>query len=297
MDKKFGDSSITIHYIQQILNETFNDEVFVSGEYYKHFDMHYGFAHFIAKYLDYMYPILDDNVKEEYSKITDTTPPRERTQMISICNYFLSDNRGNRLRFNPNFSTLDSDENNYHNVNKSHSSGNPGYEDIYNKFMVVYNTNDEIKATYDGKYFIKNDPPLFIQYDAKAENKYSVNNNTIFPLTSWKKQKSICEIDDLVASFLMGRTIGPMSSMEDIYYVQQLLIRNRTLEKIEKGVWCPPGKEHSIYDMTETVSNYQKSLVSNSEISDVFVTGYFDIITESYALKEVGVPENAILGL
>jgi hypothetical protein len=85
--------------------------------------------------------------------------------------------------------------------------------------------------------------------------------------------------------------------MEDIYYVQKLLITGRDIQRFEKGIWCPEGYNGTIYDMTQTVINYQKQIVSTGNQHNVFVTGYFDIFTEAFALKEAGSKSYGILGL
>jgi hypothetical protein len=294
--------------MQQLLHDNYNDTVLINGEYYPTVDMNYGFAHFIAKYLDTMYPLLDENAKRNYEEIEshpETFPgARSISKPISIMNYFLCSNYGDRLMYNPNYyndSTLDE--------NKIPSRI---YDAIYNRWMRASNIKNsktgviEFKPKYP-EYFINEDPPLFVKAvkekddttgEEKEEWKYYFNQNIIFPLETWQGKKEVCEIDDLVASYLLGRTIGPNSSMEDIYYVQKLLIRDRDIKKFEKGVWCPPeANENKIYDMTQTVISYQQSLVSTLNTNNVFVTGYFDIFTEACALKEVGAKNHGILGL
>ena len=48
MNKNFEDTGIVIQYIQQLLKERYNSDIYVNSEYYKTFDMNYGFAHYIA---------------------------------------------------------------------------------------------------------------------------------------------------------------------------------------------------------------------------------------------------------
>ena len=69
MNKKFGtykDKNIVIQYIQKLLYETYNANVLINAEYYTVNDNNYGFPHFISKYLDYMYPPLDEATKQAY---------------------------------------------------------------------------------------------------------------------------------------------------------------------------------------------------------------------------------------
>ena len=284
MNKKFGDESIVIRYIQQYLNENYNDNVLINDQYYTHIDMNYGLAHFIAKYLDYMYPILDETVQQEYDSITSDSPIRKRTEPISILNYFLCSNKSTRLEFDPELSDSES-------VAKT----NKIYDQIYNEYMQVrMDSGGEPVVINQGKYIVQNDLPLFVY---KNNSSYTFNTNIIFTLEGWDKNKSICELDDYITSFLLGRTIGPNSSREDIYRAQKLLIRNRNIQSIEKGIWCPPCKEHTMYDMTQTVMNYQRNILLTQYIPNIFVTGYFDIFTEAFALKEVGEVKNGIFGL
>lgn len=312
MNKIFGDKSIAINYIQQILHDSYNDNAIVNDEYYKTFDMNYGLAHFIAKYLDTMYPLLDSKALIEYRNLSSTkdTNPRPITEPISIMNYFLCSNDGRRLKYDPTYDytiNMDSDRHitSITNIVKK-SSGL--YDQIYNKFMTV-SRQPEINETRTDvfdmepepkykKYFQYNDPPLFTSWKKIGDKiKYEIDNNIIFTLQSWKTKKEICEIDDIVASYLLGMTIGPNSTAEDILYVQKLLVTNRDLTNFEKGVWCPNGYKGTEYDMTQTVINYQRNIASVSNNYNVFVTGYFDIFTEAYTLKEAGSKSHGILGL
>lgn len=303
MNKVFGDESLTIRFIQQFLYETYNDNLHINSEYYKHFDMNYGFAHYIAKYLDYMYPVLDANAKRDYEELKNfqteypsaspqDRPTRHIDNVISIANYFLSDNSGNRLMYG------------YDSTNISDTSSKYSlYRDIYNEYMTPMpsqNGNVPYFPKENGKYMILNDLPLFVETSIDSGTgaiQYNINNDTIFTLESWTINKKICELDDLVSSYLLGRTITPNSSMEDIYYVQKLLIRNRNILRQEKGVWCMKGAEGTEYDLTQTIINYQKSIVDRLNTVPIFVTGYFDIFTEAQILKEVGEDTYGILGL
>lgn len=297
MKSNFGDSSIVIHYIQQLLNETYNDNAIVNGEYYTTYDMNYGFAHFIAKYLDTMYPLIGQQAKKEYAE-NDGTVVRDITKPISVTNYFLAGNNQTRLQYSQVDQFITRNNTHYTIYDKDSL-----YNKIYNEYMTLARTIDEhgvvvgYKPTYRGKYTVKNDLPIFFDYD-KDSDTYTLNENKIFTLTPWDIQKNICEIDNFIASYLLGQTIGPKSSMEDIYYAQKLLIRDREITKQEKGIWCPKGMEGTMYDFTETVQAYQAARVNKQSNVPLFVTGYFDIFTEGIALKEVGgMADDTIRGL
>jgi hypothetical protein len=261
----FNDSNLAIHYIQQFLNETYNPNIYITGKYYQTFDMNYGFAHYIAKYLDRTFPVLDESTKQEYQNV-DQTNTRDIKQPISLLNYFLSDNKSNILHYSdPVTQTISNDQ---------------IYNKIYNNFMMVHYDSETgtYKPWYNGKYMVKNDLPLFTKL---TNDQYSVNDQTIFKLSSWPKEKSICELDDLVMSYLLGRTITPNSSMEEIYYVQKLLINDRDLYREEKGNWYfkrPDGTT-----LTDTIMDFQKQCSNNYGDTPILVTGYFDIFTEQRA--------------
>lgn len=301
MNKNFEDTGIVIQYIQQLLKERYNSDIYVNSEYYKTFDMNYGFAHYIAKYLQYMYPLLDDQSIQDYNNIK-SDDIRSLEKPISILNYFLCDNNGNRLSYNPGY-TYTKIGNYFTNPVKIK---NPVYDDIYNSYMIVdYRaiTNSDGNITdinitsphWYKEYFIYNDPPLFTFLNEDTGN-YEINNNIIFKLQPWKKTKNICELDDFVCSYLLGRTIGPESSMEDIYYAQKLIIQNEIPTQY-RGIWCPAGQEETEFDMTLNVITYQKSNISRILNGEIFVTGYFDSFTESCILKDLGDNSYGILGL
>lgn len=296
MRKQFGDSSIAIEYVQQYLNENYNDNIYVSGDYYKTFDMNYGFAHFIAKYLDFMYPVLDSQTKEEYAA-NDGTAIRDIKQPISIANYFLCSNAGKRLKFGYSNTCIKGKESQtVQPANEQYSL----YRKIYNYYMTPLfrkESEDSVSIAFepiDKKYIVKNDLPLFVEYDGTH---YSTNENTIFTLSAWNIPKEICEIDDVVASYLLGRTVTPNSSREDIYMVQKLMIHDREITQKEKGIWCMPGMEGTQFDLTQTILNYQKLRVNPLNTTPLFVTGYYDIYTEASILKEVGEDTYGIFGL
>lgn len=285
MNAVFSDNSIVIHYIQQMISETYNDDVIVNGEYYTAYDMNYGFAHYVAKYLKDNFPVLDQQTKQAYDQNT-TSATRDITLPISIYNYFLCGNNGTRLNFIPTENPEDYES----------YAQNDLYRKLYNKYSVVYfDTETQTYKSLYPKYINNDDLPVFIK--SNGNGVYTVNTNEIFTLSDWNISKGIMELDDYVTSFLLGRTIGPNSSMEDIYYAQKLLIQNRVINDKEKGVWCLPNQEGTIYDMTQTVIDYQKARVDKNSTTPLFVTGYFDIYTEGYVLKEIGGDVNGILGL
>lgn len=271
MNSNFGDKNLVVHYIQQMLNETYNSDIRVTGEYYKTFDMNYGFAHYVAKYLERTFPILDDATKQAYENISTENEPRDIKEPISILNYFLCNNRGRVFKYfddMPRPGVI--------------IRGSDYYNEVYNKYMMVHWNNDTL-AWYplsSGKYMIQNDLPLFTKYENGI---YTVNQKSLFSLkwTENKDIKEICELDDLITSYLLGRTITPNSSMEDIYYVQKLLITDRDLYREEKGNWNfvrPDGTT-----LTDTIMEFQRNCPNNYGDTPILVTGYFDIFTEQRA--------------
>ena len=265
MNSTFEDKNLVIHYIEQFLNENYNPDIQVNGEYYQTFDMNYGLAHYIAKYLDTNFPILSPIVQNEY----DNTPNKRRgtrdlKKPISILNYFLADNNRHVLTF------PDPDTTNM-------------YDSIYNKYMRVHwdENTQRYKPEYNGKYMIKNDLPLFTKM---VGDNYIVNDQIAFTLDYWPRKKKMCELDDLIVSYLLGRTITPKSSREDIYYVQQLLIKDRNFYPGEKGSWNCTAPDGTTISLTDTIMDFQKSCPNGYGAVPVLVTGYFDIFTEKQAL-------------
>lgn len=109
---------------------------------------------------------------------------------------------------------------------------------------------------------------------------------------TFNSAKKDFDLDSFVMSFLLGRTIGPTSTMEDIEYVQKLL---------EDSIYT--NYYHNRYgewddELTATLYDYQKAInkryVSNGlketnnykDYNIIFPTGYFDIITEKYLLQD-----------
>ena len=73
--------------------------------------------------------------------------------------------------------------------------------------------------------------------------------------------------------------------MEDIYYVQKLLIGEDNISRDEKGVWNyvrPDGRT-----LTDIIIDFQKRCVSKYGSVPIIVTGYFDIFTEKAALSQI----------
>ena len=86
LNKKFidyKDKNIVIQYIQQIISETYNNKVLVNGEYYTVNDNNYGIPHYIAKYLDYMYPALDPVVAQMYED-AKTNNDIDKTRCVTL---------------------------------------------------------------------------------------------------------------------------------------------------------------------------------------------------------------------
>lgn len=297
----FEEKSLVVRYIQQFIKEMYNSDIHITGDYYKHFDMNYGMSHYIAKYLDYKYPILDKLTQGDYNNITNTSGTRELTSCISLKNYFLSDNKGKRLRFNSLYK-FDSELLKYVHVNTGspyNSKEYTMYDDIYNDYMKIANVvteseTTECKPLYTNRYIIENDLPLFV---TGSEGHYNINENIIFSLQSWSVPKQICELDDFVMSYLLGQTITPESSREDIYYAQKLLYDESQIDSRHKGIWCLPGEEGTFWDMTYAIMNYQKQKVNRLSSTPLFVTGYFDIFTEAFLLKDLGEKKDGITGL
>ena len=109
---------------------------------------------------------------------------------------------------------------------------------------------------------------------------------------TFNSSKKNFDLDSFVMSFLLGRTIGPNSPMEDIEYVQKLL---------EDSIYT--NYYHNRYgewddELTDTLYDYQKAInkryVSGGlketnnykDYNFIFPTGYFDITTEKYLLQD-----------
>lgn len=110
----------------------------------------------------------------------------------------------------------------------------------------------------------------------------------------YNKDKSKYDIDDLVLSFLLGRTISPNSSVDEIAYVQKLFMNiYDTYVPKSLGTWDNA--------LTNIIFNYQRRIniddtntaMDNTKINNLQLdklrllpTGYFDIYTEKYLLSE-----------
>jgi len=274
----FNQKSIVMSYLQNYLKEDYNRKIKLNGEYYVSQNIDYGMAHYIAKYLDYMYPIIDQKQAD--------IPTKKLTDIISIKNYFLCNNHGGKLRC---FDDI------------SNNKLTDDYMKLYNTYSVpeAVNIGSTDSPTYayrpklingEVDMFNYKDTPLFFEYDG-TDITYK---DDISYMASWGIDKGICEIDDLVLSYLLGRTISPNSSRDEIYYVQKLFLRDFDLTRHERGVW---NNEDERKDLTAVLTNYQRQRVNYSNSLPIFVTGYFDIFTEKFALLDYGVDSNAIYGL
>lgn len=325
MSLHFNDKNIILNYLQIQLKEQYNPNIIIDNKYYENVYNKYGFAHYIAKYLNMMYPPMDDsyNVPYEDDEVFNST--KQLTDCISIMNYFLCDNKGNKL------------ENDYLKEYQYHID-HP--EDTDRKYTTDNSIYMKIYSTDVCALFNINDPPLFMTYEdllidpntnipfinsANRErllrqissfnladvthivdmdgikhivvDEYgpitkSAKNERIFYLPKWKQNKDICELDEFVLSYLMGRTITPYSSKEDIYYVQKLMITNNVISNADKGIWNSDSG-----NLTEIIINYQRRKINPYSNSPLFVTGYFDIFTEAAILKDRGEQTYGIHGL
>ena len=79
--------------------------------------------------------------------------------------------------------------------------------------------------------------------------------------------------------------------MEDIYYVQSLLMGSYLQER-DKGIW-----DSDSGNLTDIIMEYQRRKVNAYTSEPIFVTGYFDIFTEGAILKDRGEQTYGIHGL
>jgi hypothetical protein len=290
---KFNDITLVLTYIQTKINEQYNPNIIIDNKYYKFFNNNYGMAHFIAKYLNDMYPPMSNSYDTE---LPDDVFNKQRTfsDDISIMNYFLCDNKGNKLQ---------------NDLINSNTDEDSLFRDIYGRNICsIFNVDDpplmtsytELKA-----WDLNVNPPGGTTTNSTLKslvNKIEIlgyedrinqtaKRERIYSLPEWRTEKGICEIDDLVMSYLLGRTITPDSSMEDIYYVQQLLI-GYGIQNSDKGIW-----DSESGNLTEILINYQKTHTDSYSTHPLFPTGYFDIFTEASILKERGEVSNGIYGL
>ena len=266
MNLKFDESNLALVYLQTKLKEDYNNLIVVNGDYYKTFNINYGFAHYIFKYLNMMYP---PAIESMYSVDLDDSvfeTPLTTTQCMSIANYFVCDNRGNKLVPPP--------------ISSDGYISYVGDETAYNTYIDMYGRQINVIKR-------RNDLPIFLNND------YTLNKeDRVYNLYNWKAEKSICELDDLVMSYLLGRTIGPNSSREDIYYAQLLLIGKEHIEPTDKGKW-----DSDSGNLTNLLIDYQQSQINTDKTHPLFVTGYFDIYTESSLLRNRGEQLYGVYGL
>lgn len=340
MKIKTGDKNSILTYLQIKLKEEFNPNVIVNGEYYKSFNNNYGLAHHIANYLNTMYPPLyytyENGEIAEINHLYDSVSEngktygeqvREPNLPISILNYFLCDNKGNRIDtsiYKNKVITVDNESvinelyglctntiysNIYSNnivkiTNYSSLNDYPIIQDdtweSYNESLTDKSLEKINLLDLDSEYCInirrlykisEDNKDLTIDTNEYKAMKKSLNKYKVFRLPKWNTDKEICELDDLVLSYLLGRTITPESSREEIYYIQTLLI-GEGLDNKYKGIW-----KTDLYDLTALIMNYQASHFNPYDLHPLFVTGYFDIFTESSLLKERGVQERGICGI
>jgi hypothetical protein len=107
---------------------------------------------------------------------------------------------------------------------------------------------------------------------------------------TFNSEKLSFNIDDFIASFILGRTITPYSSMEDINYVQKLMENNIYInyEAEVYGEW-DSSLTNTLYqyqqDLNERYKDSEKAL-EGKDYNILIPTGYFDIITEKYMLQD-----------
>lgn len=278
MNLNFKDDNLALIYVQTKLKENYNSDIIVTGDYYTAFNKNYGFAHYVFKYLNTFFPPLGTNSYDVNVADDNFNIPKNPTDVISIANYFASDNKGNKLRF-PRWADDD-----------NHTLF-PKENDVYwttHPEQLVYKN---IYSRYIGKVVKRYDMPIFTKY---SDNRIDYPNKAdrIYNLYMWRTNKEICEIDDLVMSYLLGRTITPNSSMEDIYYAQVLLLGENNIAVNDRGLWISDSG-----DLTNIIATYQASRMNVDTTHPLFVTGYLDIYTEAQLLKDRGEQLYGVHGL
>lgn len=267
MNLQFNDNNLALVYLQTKLKEEYNNLIIINGDYYKNFNNNYGFAHYVVKYLNLVYPpanpaMYDENLPDETFEVA-LTP----NDCISIANYYQCANNGTKL-------LLPEIENGMIN-------------NLYPDTDYAHNTYIDIYSHYISSIKRSNDSPIFINDD------YSINKKErIYNLYSWRTDKGICELDDLVMSYLLGRTIGPNSSREQIHYAQKLIIGESNIQINDAGVW-----DSNSGNMTDLIIQYQRAHINVDTTYPLFVTGYFDIYTEASLLRDRGEQLYGIYGL
>lgn len=143
---------------------------------------------------------------------------------------------------------------------------------LNSRFPVILKTSMDYTVTQ----VIKSD---ICRYFATKELTFNSNKNNF-------------DLDTFIISFLLGRTIGPHSSMEDIEYVQKLLEDSIYVnyEHTYYGIW-DDELTYTLYDYQNAVnkryvSGGVKETNHHKDYNIIFPTGYFDIITEKYLLQD-----------
>lgn len=297
MNSNFKDKNMILTYLQIKLKERYNPNTLINSEYYTNIYNNYGFAHMIAKYLNTMYPPMDSSYEPSTDDEERFNSIKQPTDCISILNYFLCSNDGHRINL---ADVYDKD------LTESESI----YKQVYSTdICALFNIFDApLQMTYDklfatdpetGQYLIKSSYIKLLKTTIDAQGQdFITNMNNIakrercYYLFNWSTPKKICEIDNFILSYLLGRTITPYSSREDIYYVQQLMITTNTIANRDRGIW-----NSNSGNLTEIIMNYQRLKVNTNSSDPIFVTGYFDIYTEAAILKDRGEKSYGIRGL
>lgn len=292
MGLTFGDKSLILTFLQIKLKEQYNSNVVVSGDYYTNNRNNYGFAHFIVKYLNTIYPPMGNSYSSDLPD-SEFDKPKTLTDIISIANYFLSDNNGNILKNDLVGPDIQISEDSIFqqlygtDICAVFNISDPPLQTSYNDLIM----RDEHDVPYINSIYLEPLTRKIIELGYAGNINNSAKLDRIYTLPCWTKDKQICEIDDLVLSYLLGRTITPNSSMEDIYYVQQLLLGS-DIPNSDKGKWDSPSG-----NLSDAIINYQRLKVDPYVTHPLFVTGYFDIFTEASILKDRGEQTYGIHGI
>ena len=298
MKLNFKDSNLVIKYLQIKLKEQYNPDVLITGDYYITNNNNYGMAHYIARYLNTIYPPLMVNPENPKDLIIDNAysinnsddvfdTVRSLTDTISIANYFLCNNKGEKLYCDllpPPPVEEEEQETLYRQIYGHDICG------IFNVLDSPLFVTTDLLDTAPVDYRKPVTDKIHDYYLADNINN-TAKKDRIYPLDKWESDKEICEIDDLVLSYLLGKTITPNSSAEEIYYVQRLFY-GEYIPEVDKGVWS------SDYgNLTDTIKEYQRAHTNPVLTNPLFVTGYFDIFTEASILRDRGEQTYGIYGL
>lgn len=161
---------------------------------------------------------------------------------------------------------------------------------LVSQYSPVFNEGDNVVTGNGDNIVLSVNNKIY--RDCNIAN-YFANYNTDFNL-----QKLPFDIDDLVGSYLLGRTISDSSSEEEIEYAQNLIRYNHYVklkfneQDLNKYIG-PPGtwrRLHLIILWYQLNLNYRFSLqqehTSINTFNLVIPTGFVDIITERYLLNE-----------